>query len=115
HLGKSKILALARPSSLQASGGFPTKLGEYLSTGVPVVVTRVGELGHYLKDGETCFFADPDSAEDFAKTVLYAIDNYESAIIVGERGRELAISTFASSAQGKHLEDFLLKMKKKKS
>src|SRR5690606_3427017 len=41
------LLVLPRPDSKQAQGGFPTKLGEYLATGNPVVATRVGELPDY--------------------------------------------------------------------
>lgn len=35
-LKNAEVLALARPDSLQAQCGFPTKLGEYLLTGNPV-------------------------------------------------------------------------------
>ena len=38
------LLVLPRPASRQAQGGFPTKLGEYLATGRPVVTTSVGDI-----------------------------------------------------------------------
>ncbi len=41
-LYNAQILALARPDSLQAQNGFPTKLGEDLATVNAIVVTRVG-------------------------------------------------------------------------
>src|SRR5262249_1079550 len=44
HLTAARALALARPSSAQAAAGFPTKLGEYLATGNPVVITCTGEI-----------------------------------------------------------------------
>ena len=50
----AKMLALARPDNEQARYGFPTKLGEYLATGKPVVVTRVGEIGDFLEDMVNC-------------------------------------------------------------
>ena len=40
----AKILVLPRPDSLQAQNGFPTKLGEYLATANPTLVTGVGEI-----------------------------------------------------------------------
>ena len=49
------MLVLARPDNIQAKGGFPTKLGEYLATGNPVVVTKVGEIPNYLIDGVNAF------------------------------------------------------------
>ena len=36
----AEILALDRPDNKQAKYGFPTKLGEYLMTGNPVVIPR---------------------------------------------------------------------------
>lgn len=56
-LCRSKILALARPDNLQSEGGFPTKLGEYLSTGNLVIITDVGDIPFYLKDGESALIA----------------------------------------------------------
>jgi len=41
---ESYILVLARPDNTLALGGFPTKLGEYLATGIPVLVTAVGDI-----------------------------------------------------------------------
>jgi glycosyltransferase involved in cell wall biosynthesis len=106
-LYKSKILALARPSSMQAAGGFPTKLGEYLATGNPVVVTSVGEIPHYLEDGKSCYMAQPDSAEQFAGKLIYVIEHYEEAEIIGQEGRRIAEEYFSSSKQGEKLADFL--------
>ena len=50
-LNSSVGLVLAKPTSAQAETCFPTKLGENLSTGNPIVVTRTGEIPLYLEDG----------------------------------------------------------------
>ena len=61
YLNNAEVLALARPDNIQAKGGFPTKLGEYLSTGNPVVITDVGEHSEYLKDEVSAFIAPPNN------------------------------------------------------
>ena len=71
YLCNAKLLALARPDSIQAQGGFPTKLGEYLATGRPVVVTKVGEIPDYLEDGVNAFLSDINSGY----SLLYFNDN----------------------------------------
>ena len=43
-LVNAEALVLSRPNNLQARYGFPTKLGEYLLTGNPVVVSAVGDI-----------------------------------------------------------------------
>jgi len=50
ELAASTLLALARPTSQQADAGLPTKLGEYLAVGRPVVVTRTSDVAAYLSD-----------------------------------------------------------------
>jgi len=100
-------LALARPSTLQSKGGFPTKLGEYLATGRPVVVTRVGEINQYLKDGVDVFFTEPDSHEAFAEKLDYVLSNLEFAKVVGASGQKVAQAEFDYKPQSRRLLDFI--------
>jgi len=106
-LCSAQILALARPDNEQAKYGFPTKLGEYLSTGKPVVVTRVGEIGDFLRDGINCRMAEPGNAEEFAECMAWVADNYEMAAKLGEVGRELTKSEFSSKQQSKKALEFM--------
>ncbi len=111
-IGEADVLALARPSGLQAQGGFPTKLGEYLATGNPVVVTRVGELQEWLEDGREVFFCVPDSVDAFAdrlRDVLMLPDRGRS---VGLRGREKALACFDYRVHAAALEQFLRSLEK---
>ena len=66
-LKNAAVLALDRPESLQAQCGFPTKLGEYLLTENPVVVTKVGDIPLFLKDGETALIAEERNPEEASK------------------------------------------------
>lgn len=70
YLVNASILALSRPDSLQARNGFPTKLGEYLATGNPVLVTNVGEIPLFIKHGENGFIAEESNVDDFAKNLF---------------------------------------------
>lgn len=94
-LSNASILALARPDNPQSRYGFPTKLGEYLYTGNPCVVTRVGELDQYLEDMQSCIFAKPNDEEDFANKLLWIVDNYDDALIIGANGRRVASNEFS--------------------
>lgn len=101
------LLVLPRPDSKQAQGGFPTKLGEYLATGVPVCATRVGEIPNYLVDKESVFFAKPNSVDSFAQAMLTALKDSEKASKVGKRGKEVAEVYFNKDIQSKKLYKFL--------
>ena len=106
-LKNASILALARPDSHQARGGFPTKLGEYLSTKNPVCVTNVGEIGYYLKDNESAFLAFPNSVDSFTDALERALQDEELAKKVGLEGYEVAKANFNMEIQSKRLYTFL--------
>lgn len=106
-LKNAKILALARPANLQAAGGFPTKLGEYLSTARPVVVTKVGEIADYLVDHENAYLAEPDNPASVASCFSEILDNYDQALLIGRQGRELAQRAFNYRIQAGLVEDLL--------
>ncbi len=107
YLGQASILALARPSSLQADAGFPTKLGEYLASGNPVIVTRTGEIDTYLNSGIDVYFAEPDSVKSFADTLRCALSDQAVAMDIGRRGREAAIRYFDYRENGRKIKNFV--------
>lgn len=108
-LKNASILALARPDSHQAQGGFPTKLGEYLSTQNPVCVTTVGEIGDYLVDNESAFLASPGSVDSFADALNRAMCDEMMAKEVGVKGYMVAKANFNMEVQSDRLYDFLCK------
>jgi glycosyltransferase involved in cell wall biosynthesis len=93
-LSEAKILALSRPENKQAQYGFPTKLGEYLMTGNPVVITRVGDFDKYLTDKENVIFAKPNDEVDFANKLKWTIENYKQATEIGLKGKNVAKDSF---------------------
>jgi glycosyltransferase involved in cell wall biosynthesis len=110
YLCNALFLVLARPSSLQSDGGFPTKLGEYLSTGNPVVVTKVGEISKYLTDNENAFLVEPDDKNGFARKMEFVIDNKDIANKVGLEGREVVLKKFNYKLQAEKIIEFIQKL-----
>lgn len=94
YLCYAEALLLARPNSKQAEGGFPTKLGEYLATGKPVILTNTGEVGYFLKDGVNAFIAEPGSIDSFVSKIGLVFSNYEMALEVGRKGELLVQKEF---------------------
>lgn len=105
-LQHAELLALPRPDSKQAQGGFPTKLGEYLASGKPVVASRVGELPKYLEDSQSVFFCQPGSIDSLTATLNRALSNPTFMHQVGANGREVAKKYFNKNIQSKLLKDF---------
>ena len=100
---EAKILVLPRPDSLQAQHGFPTKLGEYLASGNPTLVTSVGEIPDYLTDNLDCYIAAPGNVESLKNKLLEIIEDYPKAKKVGLRGRKTAEIHFNNMNQTKKI------------
>lgn len=95
----AKGLLLARPNNIQAQAGFPTKLGEYLATGKPVVVTNVGEIPIYLKDNVNAYIAESDNINSFAQKVIELIENPQKSQKIGVMGKKLTENEFNYKVQ----------------
>lgn len=93
-LKNATILALDRPDSLQAKCGFPTKLGEYLLTENPVVVTKVGDIPLFLQDGQSALLAEERNPEEFASKLIWVLEHPSEAAEIGKKGAKIALSEF---------------------
>jgi len=109
-LANAHILLASQPQTMRASGGFPTKLGEYLASGKPAIVTRVGENDKYVTDMQHAYFVVPDNVESYADKIRYILNNYEIALLVANEGRKLIIDNYSQSANGYALIRFLQNM-----
>ena len=101
------VLALDRPNNIQAQYGFPTKLGEYLLSGNPVVVTSVGDIPLFLDDKESALIADPDDNDVFAAKLDWVLSNPDDAAVIGAKGREVALLNFNYLIETKKLINVL--------
>ena len=97
------ILALDRPDNLQAKYGFPTKLVEYLLTGNPVVVTRVGDIPRFIENGVSGMVAEPSNPEDFASKICWLLENKERARAIGEQGKKVAMGCFNNEIEARKI------------
>lgn len=107
YLCNASILALARPNSKQAESGFPTKLGEYLATGNPVAVTKVGNIPDYLTHKINAYLCEPDSVTEFAKLLIEIASDYDEARKVGLQGKKAADNKFNYLKQSERILQFI--------
>lgn len=85
----------------------PTKLGEYLMSGRPVVTTATGEIPSLLADRWNAFLSPPDSVEGYAEAVMAALADPDRARRVGEAGRHLASVQLDYRVHGRRLMEWL--------
>lgn len=93
RLSRASALVLARADGLFSRAGMPTKLGEYLATGRPVVVTSTGDIPRYLHDGVDSFLVPPRDVSALADGMVRALTD-ERAAEIGLAGRDVALRSF---------------------
>ena len=93
-LKNATALVLARPNNMQAQNGFPTKLGEYLLSENPVIITKTGDIPLFLKDGFSALLCEPGNCEEIANKIIWVINNHEDAMVIGKQGKEIALAHF---------------------
>ena len=106
-LAQASVLVLARPRSPQADAGMPTKVAEYLASGVPTVLTRTGEIGAFLENGVSAYLVPPDDVPALATALRHVLLHSAEAANVGRGGREVAVQSFDYRAVGARVAAFI--------
>lgn len=85
---------------------FSTKLGEYLAFAKPIIITNVGEAMNYLND-DNAYIVETGYPEKIAEKIVEIANNPKEALIKGQKGYELAKTTFNNFYQTGRILDFL--------
>ena len=89
---KATGLVMAPPEDFK-SGGFPTKLGEFLASGTPVICTNVSEIPIYLNQFNA-FIVPPGDYQGIGNAMHEIIKDPEASKRVGNAGKKLAETVF---------------------
>lgn len=106
-LMNAEVLVASQPVTKRAEGGFPTKMAEYMMTGVPTILTDVGEIHEYIKDGLNAFMVEPMNPQLYANKLEYILTHKKEAESVAKKGTEYIIENFSSDAAGRTIKSFL--------
>lgn len=101
------VLVNPRRSGKVAEAGFPTKIGEYFASQVPVVSTKTGDIRFYCEDKEQLVLVEPDSPQSIFDGVIFLLENKEKAKIIGKKGYEWALNNLDYRVSTVKLLNFL--------
>lgn len=105
-LYNAEILVTSQPQTKRAQGGFPTKMAEYMMTGNPTILTDVGEIHKYIKDGENAFMVEPCNPQKYAEKLEFILNNPQFSSRVAKEGKKYIINNFSVESAGKLLKSF---------
>ena len=106
-LKKAYLLVSSQPNTKRAEGGFPTKLGEYMATGIPTILTDVGEISQYVKDGVHVHIVPPENPELYAKKLDWILTNYNKALEIAVVAKKYLYDNFDYRKVSEGLYNFL--------
>lgn len=73
-IAKSDYTILLRPNKRYANAGFPTKVGESMACGTPVIANITSDLDKYIIDGQTGLVCSDETPESCAIAIKRAIE-----------------------------------------
>lgn len=100
------MTVIYKSDNLQTRNCFPTKLGEMLINGIPVITTTIGDANMYLKDNESAFIIEPDDEDALIQKMKYILNHPIEAKKVGMAGQKVAKKSFDPIYQGRRLSEF---------
>ena len=89
------------------SGGFPTKLGEYMLSETPIVATAAGELTEYITPGEEMFLCEPGNIDEIANSILTIEKDTVYARSLATKARSTALIKFCADSYRDDLITYL--------
>jgi len=106
-LSEADILCMTRVDSQYANAGFPFKLGEFLATRKPVIVTDTSDIKYYLTDKKDCVIARPSDEGSLINAMEYLVENPEERKKIGNNGYNTCLKFFNPEINGKILLNYL--------
>lgn len=96
-----------RPDRRSSHAGFPTKLGEYLAAGTPVITNNTGDISLVLKDKENGFIARENNSISIMQILNECISMSESDYCnMRKKARESAMKELHYTAYQFKIADF---------
>ena len=110
-LAECDLLVVNRTNQPYSHFGFPTKLAEYLATGIPTVATKVGDIEDYLVDKQDVILIDPDNSDALQEVIKSRYTSTLDYHTIGDNGRKAAHKHFSNKPHAQTLIDLINKLK----
>lgn len=96
----SMLFVVNKLDTLQNRYCFATKLGEYLSTQKPVIMTDVGEANCFLQNNKSAYIIKAGNSTLIADKIIEAMKNSDNRLSIGKKGYDVARNNFCYDVQG---------------
>lgn len=105
--GACDAMILSRPLKRFALAGLPQKVPEYMAMERPVIVTDVGDIPEYVRNGVDGFVVAPDNPSAVADAIERLMDLPDRGAEMGRSARLRAMEVFDARMLAERLLSFL--------
>jgi Glycosyltransferase len=112
-LTTADALLLVRPDDVVTRAAFPTRLPEYLTSGTPVIITGVGDIPKYLRDGIDGMVIGSCTPEAIAERIEMLMNMPDRGRRIAEGGFECAKKNFDYKSRTKEILEFIETLKRR--
>lgn len=81
-------------------------------TGVPCILTDVGEISKYVTHKVNVFMVPPENPEKYAQMMEYILDNYDEALVIAQCAKKYIQDNFSTRAAGEKILTFIKDLRK---
>lgn len=92
--GRAHALLIPLFDDTHSRARFPTKIGEYVCSGRPIVTSSVGEIPRFFRDGVDGAVCEPGDPVAYGRAIVSLLRDPQRADAIGRAGREVARTRF---------------------
>ena len=112
YLTHASLVISNRPKSKQDYYGFSTKVGEYLASGTPLLMTNWGEAVNWLENGKSAIIIEPEDTEALADAIVWVLTHPDKSRSIGLAGQQVCRECFDYKNWSKPLVEFMKQLGK---
>ena len=112
YQGHSLAFIVNKHDTLQNRYCFATKVGEYLASKRPVIMTNIGEATLYLKNEQSAFIYNDGDVDAVVNILISIIKNPTAGENVGKAGYQIAQNNFSYQEHGLRISNFFQTLKR---
>lgn len=102
-----KLAIVNRPENEQNKYNFSTKIGEYLSFGIPLVSTAYGEVSKFLVDRENSVVVESGNTQQMSRAIIDIITDERLSEVLSIGGYDLSKNNFYYKNHSRRIAEFI--------
>ena len=103
----AKLAIVNKSHNKQNEYCFATKISDYIAYGIPMILTKVGEISNYFEHDYNAILVEPDNVDQIANAIERLVNDGELAEKLAKNAKSLLEKDFNTDVNGARLRDFI--------